>query len=64
MSEEKSYRVVPLTAKEQDLIRAQFRKGDSFRGAEPLAERFNVRPEDIVAVVNFTYTKGRKKNDK
>ena len=61
---DKTYRAVPLTQREQDTIRAQYRKGDSFRGAEALAERFNVPPADVVAVVNYTYRKGRKKNVK
>ena len=62
--EERTYRAAPLTQREQATIRAQYRKGDCFRGAEALSERYNVAPEDIIAVVNFTYTKGRKKNDK
>lgn len=62
--EERTYRAAPLNQREQELIRAQYRKGDAFRGAEALGERFNVAPEDIYAVVNFTYTKGRKKSDK
>lgn len=60
--EERTYRAVPLSLREQEIIRAQYRKGDSFRGAEALAERFNVPPADVVAVVNYTYRKGKKKN--
>lgn len=60
--EERTYRAVPLSQREQEIIRAQYRKGDSFRGAEALAERFNVPPADVVAVVNYTYRKGKKKN--
>lgn len=62
MSEAKSYRAAPLTQREQGTIRAQYRKGDAFRGAEALAERYNVPPTDIVAVVNFTYRKGKQKH--
>lgn len=62
--EEKRYRTAPLSQREQERIRGTYRKGDCFRGAEALSERYNVAPEDIIAVVNFTYTKGRKKNDK
>ncbi|BES79658.1 hypothetical protein [Cronobacter phage RZ4] len=62
--EDKVYRAAPLTQREQATIRAQYRKGDAFRGAEALAERFNVPPADIVAVANFTYRKGKQKHDK
>lgn len=62
--EERTYRAAPLNQKEQATIRAQYRKGDAFRGAEALAERFNVPPADVVAVVNFTYRKGKQKHDK
>ncbi|QHR67412.1 hypothetical protein forsur_50 [Escherichia phage forsur] len=62
--EDKVYRAAPLTQREQDTIRAQYRKGDAFRGEEALGERYNVAPEDIVAVVNFTYRKGKQKHDK
>lgn len=64
MTKEKAYRAAPLSAREQERIRAGYRKGDCFRGAEALSERYSVPPEDIIAVVNFTYTKGKRNNAK
>lgn len=58
------YRAAPLTAKEQDIIRGQYKKGDAFRDAAALGERFNVPPEDIIAVISYRYKKGSKKSDK
>lgn len=58
---EQAYRITPLSQREQERIRAMYRKGDCFRGAEALAERYNVPPADVVAVVNFTYRKGKNK---
>lgn len=56
------YRAAPLTKKEQAYIQANYRKADAFRGAAALSERYNVPPADIVAVVNYTYNKGRRSN--
>ena len=59
-----TYRAAPLTTKEQELIRSQYKKGDAFRDAHALGERFNVSPEDIIAVVSYRYSKGGKKSGK
>lgn len=57
---DKVYRAAPLTLREQSKIKALYRKGDAFRDANALGEKYNVAPADIVAVVTDTYTKGKR----